>query len=191
MTEFINFTFSGNGAPTCWNKDGVDDNNIGCLKPHGNSAGTEGTILFHGVDGDESHLTHLTHEVDCCLMERKKQNACCECQDHAVPNVMKSRNDIYDGVYGGESHLTHLTQEVDYCVMERKKQTACVPNTSDRKEVDVGVDDHVDRLVDGCVDDSVAVAVEDGVYGCVNDGGESHLTDPTQEVDYCVMERKE
>eukprot|EP00957_Ditylum_brightwellii_P098750 7522656-Ditylum_brightwellii.AAC.1 len=56
----------------------VDDNNIGCLTSHGNSAETEGRMMFHGVnggvDGDEGHLTHLTQEVDCCLMERKKQN---------------------------------------------------------------------------------------------------------------------
>eukprot|EP00957_Ditylum_brightwellii_P116761 8906319-Ditylum_brightwellii.AAC.1 len=58
--------------------DDVDGNNIGCLTPHDNSAETEGTLMFHGVDGGvncgESHLTHLTQEVDCCLMERKKQN---------------------------------------------------------------------------------------------------------------------
>eukprot|EP00957_Ditylum_brightwellii_P118956 9073089-Ditylum_brightwellii.AAC.1 len=56
--------------------DGVDNNNIGCLTSHGNSAGTEGTMLFYGVDGSvtggESHLIHLTQEVDCYVKERKK-----------------------------------------------------------------------------------------------------------------------
>eukprot|EP00957_Ditylum_brightwellii_P100895 7689910-Ditylum_brightwellii.AAC.1 len=55
---------------------GVDNNNIDCLTPHDNSSRTEGTMFFHGVDGSvdggESHLTHLTHEVDCGV----KQNAC-------------------------------------------------------------------------------------------------------------------
>eukprot|EP00957_Ditylum_brightwellii_P047664 3621378-Ditylum_brightwellii.AAC.1 len=27
------------------------------------------------IDGGERHLTHLTQEVDCCLMERKKQKS--------------------------------------------------------------------------------------------------------------------
>eukprot|EP00957_Ditylum_brightwellii_P151059 11503019-Ditylum_brightwellii.AAC.1 len=29
---------------------GVDDNNIGSLTPYSNSAGIDGTMLFHGVD---------------------------------------------------------------------------------------------------------------------------------------------
>eukprot|EP00957_Ditylum_brightwellii_P002564 196782-Ditylum_brightwellii.AAC.1 len=114
--------------------DGVDDNNIGCHTPHGNSAGTEGTMMFHGVngvvDGGERHVTHLTQEVDCCLTTRKKQHTSGECQDHEVPNVMKSRsvlyvsaklndrkednetmllNDIDNSVDGGDNHLTHLS----------------------------------------------------------------------------------
>eukprot|EP00957_Ditylum_brightwellii_P147658 11244496-Ditylum_brightwellii.AAC.1 len=92
-------------------------------------------MLFHGinggVDGGKNHLTHLTQEVDCCLMEKKKQNPINECQDHEVPNVTKSRSVLYgsvksndgkevdetmllcdvDGsVDGGDNHLTHLTQ---------------------------------------------------------------------------------
>eukprot|EP00957_Ditylum_brightwellii_P029549 2232424-Ditylum_brightwellii.AAC.1 len=51
----------------------ADDNNIGCLIPHRNGAGTEGTMVFHGVDGSidggGSHLTHLTQEVDCRLRQ--------------------------------------------------------------------------------------------------------------------------
>eukprot|EP00957_Ditylum_brightwellii_P121360 9255110-Ditylum_brightwellii.AAC.1 len=68
--------------------DGVDDNNIGCLTPHGNSSGTEGTMLFHGVDGSvdgcEGHLTHLTHEVDCGV----KQNT-------RGPNTTKSSSVLF------------------------------------------------------------------------------------------------
>eukprot|EP00957_Ditylum_brightwellii_P127531 9725417-Ditylum_brightwellii.AAC.1 len=79
--------------------DDVDDNNIGCLTPHNNSAGTEGTMLFHGVDGsvngDESHLTHLTQEVDFRVKERKKQNAC-------GLNVTKSRSALYDSAISNE-----------------------------------------------------------------------------------------
>ena len=52
--------------------------------------------MLHGVDGGESHLTHHTQEVDCCLMVRKKQNTSGECQDHDVPNVTKSRSLLYD-----------------------------------------------------------------------------------------------
>eukprot|EP00957_Ditylum_brightwellii_P088198 6718230-Ditylum_brightwellii.AAC.1 len=65
------------------------------------------------------------------------------------------------------------------------------------KEVNVGVDDCVDDCVDGHVDshvdDSVNVAVEDSVDSDGDggvDGGESHLTQLTQEVDYCLTERK-
>eukprot|EP00957_Ditylum_brightwellii_P103046 7853253-Ditylum_brightwellii.AAC.1 len=45
-----------------------------------------------GVDGGETHLTHLTEKVDCSLMGKKKQNECSECQDHEGLNVTKSRN---------------------------------------------------------------------------------------------------
>eukprot|EP00957_Ditylum_brightwellii_P197684 15060278-Ditylum_brightwellii.AAC.1 len=45
--------------------------------PH-NCAGTDGTMLLHGVDdsGDsgDKHLTHLSLVVDCCLKKRNKQN---------------------------------------------------------------------------------------------------------------------
>eukprot|EP00957_Ditylum_brightwellii_P158004 12027333-Ditylum_brightwellii.AAC.1 len=50
---------------------GVDDNNIGCLTPHSNSPGTDGTMLFHSVDNSidscDKHLTHLTQVIDCPL----------------------------------------------------------------------------------------------------------------------------
>eukprot|EP00957_Ditylum_brightwellii_P194088 14780971-Ditylum_brightwellii.AAC.1 len=98
--------------------------------------------MFHGVDGGvdggEIHFTHLTQEVDCCLMERKKQNVSGECQDHEVLNATKSRSVLYDSA-----------------------------KLNDGKEVIVGVDDCVDNCFDGRVDsnvdDSVDVAVEDGV----------------------------
>eukprot|EP00957_Ditylum_brightwellii_P004759 362402-Ditylum_brightwellii.AAC.1 len=76
-----------------------DDNNIGCLTTHGNNAGVEGTMLFHGVngsvDGGESHLTHLTQEVDCGVTERKKQN-------RSSPNSTKSRSVLYDSAISNE-----------------------------------------------------------------------------------------
>eukprot|EP00957_Ditylum_brightwellii_P042866 3244553-Ditylum_brightwellii.AAC.1 len=87
--------------------DGVDDNSIGCLTPHGNSSGTEGTMLFCGVDGivdgGESHLTHLTHEVDCGA----KLNAC-------GLNAMKSRSVLYDSVISNEGK--EVGDGVDDCV---------------------------------------------------------------------------
>eukprot|EP00957_Ditylum_brightwellii_P126061 9610312-Ditylum_brightwellii.AAC.1 len=93
-------------------------------------------MMLHGVDGGESHLTHHTQEVDCCLMVRKKQNTSGECQDRDVPNVTKSRNLLYDSA-----------------------------KLNDGKEVSIGVDDCVDDLFDGRgdshVDDGVNVAVED------------------------------
>eukprot|EP00957_Ditylum_brightwellii_P123802 9437414-Ditylum_brightwellii.AAC.1 len=49
-----------------------------------------------GVDGGESHLKHLTQEVDCCLMERKKQNSSGKCQDREVLSAIKSRSVLYD-----------------------------------------------------------------------------------------------
>eukprot|EP00957_Ditylum_brightwellii_P020230 1525918-Ditylum_brightwellii.AAC.1 len=52
-------------------------------------------MLFHGVDdsvdGDESYLTHLTHEVDCYV----KQNA-------SGQNATKSRSVLYDSAISNE-----------------------------------------------------------------------------------------
>eukprot|EP00957_Ditylum_brightwellii_P179805 13696898-Ditylum_brightwellii.AAC.1 len=88
---------------------GVDDNNIGCLTPHGNSAGIEGIMLFHGVDGSVdgggSHLTHLTQTVDCHLKVRKEQNMC-------GPNATKSIS-----VMNGSVKST-VAKEDDNCVDE-------------------------------------------------------------------------
>eukprot|EP00957_Ditylum_brightwellii_P071019 5396819-Ditylum_brightwellii.AAC.1 len=74
------------------------------VHPHG-CAGTDGTMLFHGVGnsivGGDKHLIHLSQGVDCCLMERHKQN-------------MHVDGDKEDGVDnsddGGDKHLTHLSQ---------------------------------------------------------------------------------
>eukprot|EP00957_Ditylum_brightwellii_P024403 1842415-Ditylum_brightwellii.AAC.1 len=134
--------------------DGVDDNTIGCLTPHGNSSGTERTMLFHGVDGSvnggESHLTHLIHEVDYGV----KQNVC-------GPNETKRRSVLFSAI------------------------------SNERKEIGGGDDDCVDDFfnanVDSYVDCCVDVAKEDGVNGSV-DGGESHLTYCTNEVDCGVKQ---
>eukprot|EP00957_Ditylum_brightwellii_P101251 7715492-Ditylum_brightwellii.AAC.1 len=52
-------------------------------------------MLFHGVDGSvdggESHITHLTHEVDCCV----KQNA-------SGTKETKSRSVLYGSVISNE-----------------------------------------------------------------------------------------
>eukprot|EP00957_Ditylum_brightwellii_P140135 10678490-Ditylum_brightwellii.AAC.1 len=49
------------------------------VHPH-DHAGTDGTMMFHGVDnsvdGGDKQLTHLTKAVDCCLKERSEQNTC-------------------------------------------------------------------------------------------------------------------
>eukprot|EP00957_Ditylum_brightwellii_P183665 13989763-Ditylum_brightwellii.AAC.1 len=119
--------------------DGVDDNNIGCHMLHDNSAQTEGAMMLHVVDGGENHLIHLTQEVDCCLMERKKQKAYGECPDHQVLNVMKHRSVMYDSA-----------------------------TLNDGKEVDVAFDDCVNDHFNGCVGSCVDVTVEDGVGGDVD-----------------------
>eukprot|EP00957_Ditylum_brightwellii_P061408 4661177-Ditylum_brightwellii.AAC.1 len=66
---------------------GVDDNNIGCLTPHGNSAGIEKTMVFHGVDdsvdGGNNHLTSLTQAVHCHLQLRKEQTCAVQMQQKA------------------------------------------------------------------------------------------------------------
>eukprot|EP00957_Ditylum_brightwellii_P094246 7175966-Ditylum_brightwellii.AAC.1 len=71
---------------------GIDDNTIGCLTSHSNSAGADGIMLFHGVDdsvdGSDKHLTHLTQAVDCHLKMRMKQNTC-------GPNAMISRSVVW------------------------------------------------------------------------------------------------
>eukprot|EP00957_Ditylum_brightwellii_P202385 15329929-Ditylum_brightwellii.AAC.1 len=103
---------------------GVDDNNISCLTPHANSAITEETILFHGVedsaDGGDNHFTHLTQVVDCHLKLRKDQNMC-------GPNATRSRSVLYHSVKSTDA----------------KKEDECV---------DECVDSHVDGCVDSHVD---------------------------------------
>eukprot|EP00957_Ditylum_brightwellii_P063643 4830718-Ditylum_brightwellii.AAC.2 len=80
-------------------------------------------MMLHGakcvVDDIVTYLTHLIQKVDCCLMGRKQQNACGECQDHAVPNVTKSRHLLYDSAKlndGKEVDKTILLNDVDRCV---------------------------------------------------------------------------
>eukprot|EP00957_Ditylum_brightwellii_P085530 6505629-Ditylum_brightwellii.AAC.2 len=76
------------------------------------------------VDGGESHLIHLTKEVDCCVKERKKQNVCGRnatkgrsvLYDSAKSNDRKEvyetmlLNYVDDNVDGGNNCLTHLKQ---------------------------------------------------------------------------------
>eukprot|EP00957_Ditylum_brightwellii_P083783 6368159-Ditylum_brightwellii.AAC.1 len=62
-----------------------------------NRVGTDGTVLFHGVDGDDKHLTHLAQAADCCLMERSKLNK------HVVCNKDDDvDNDVDNGVGNGD-----------------------------------------------------------------------------------------
>eukprot|EP00957_Ditylum_brightwellii_P128440 9795803-Ditylum_brightwellii.AAC.1 len=98
-------------------------------------------MLTHGVgcsaDGCERHLTHLTQEVDCRVLKRKKQNAC-------GPNATKNKSMLYDSAksnYGTEVNDGAddcVDDYVDRCVDgpvdgsvniakddERKKQNAC------------------------------------------------------------------
>eukprot|EP00957_Ditylum_brightwellii_P081387 6190841-Ditylum_brightwellii.AAC.1 len=72
-----------------------------------------------GVDGGEIHLTHFTRKIDCCLVQKMKQNARGECQDHGVLSVNKNR----------------------ILLSESAK-------LNDGKEVDDYVDDHVNDGVD-------------------------------------------
>eukprot|EP00957_Ditylum_brightwellii_P013613 1027127-Ditylum_brightwellii.AAC.1 len=78
-------------------------------------------MLFHGVDdsgeGGDKHLTHLSQVVDCCLIERSKQNTCvASYKDNGVEDSVDNSDD------NGVKHLTHLLQGVDCCLMERSKQ---------------------------------------------------------------------
>eukprot|EP00957_Ditylum_brightwellii_P184840 14078205-Ditylum_brightwellii.AAC.1 len=71
------------------------------------------------VDDGESHLTHLTHEVDCGV----KQSVCgmnttairSVLYDSVISNEAKKVDetmllyDVDDSVDGGDNHLTHLT----------------------------------------------------------------------------------
>eukprot|EP00957_Ditylum_brightwellii_P090503 6892210-Ditylum_brightwellii.AAC.1 len=61
--------------------------------------GTDGTVLFHGVDnsddGADKHLTHLSQGIDCHLTRRSKQNK------HVVGN---KDDDVDDNVDDGDDN---------------------------------------------------------------------------------------
>eukprot|EP00957_Ditylum_brightwellii_P057769 4380628-Ditylum_brightwellii.AAC.1 len=102
-------------------------------------------------------------------MQRKKQNAGGECQDHRVPNMMKIKSllsdsaksndgkevdetmllhDVDDSVDGGDNHLTHLTHfesndGVDGC----EKFTHIAKNNVESLQSDVT--DHVTHVFFG------------------------------------------
>eukprot|EP00957_Ditylum_brightwellii_P207450 15353053-Ditylum_brightwellii.AAC.1 len=116
--------------------DGVDNSNIGCLIPHDISAGMEETMMLHGVDDGVNDV------------RRMKQNACCECQDHGVPNVTKSRHLLSDSAKLNDG------KEVGDCVDN------CVNNC---------VDDHIDDCVDDCVGNCANGSVDDSVVDGVID----------------------
>eukprot|EP00957_Ditylum_brightwellii_P017491 1317897-Ditylum_brightwellii.AAC.1 len=83
------------------------------VHPH-NHAGTDGTMLFHGVDksvdGGDKHLTHLTQAVGCCLKAKSEQSAC----------VDDGKEDGVDySVDSGDKYLTHLTQAVG-CLLKAR-----------------------------------------------------------------------
>eukprot|EP00957_Ditylum_brightwellii_P186400 14192298-Ditylum_brightwellii.AAC.1 len=129
---------------------GVDGNNIDCLTPHSNSAGTEGTMLFHGVDesadGGNNHLILLTQAIDCCLKARMEQNMC-------SPNAMINRSVLF-----GSAKSTGAKEDDEY---SNSCFNGCVADCFD------GCVGHVDDGKEDSVDDSV-------------DGGDKHLTHLTQ-----------
>eukprot|EP00957_Ditylum_brightwellii_P189541 14428110-Ditylum_brightwellii.AAC.1 len=49
----------------------LTNGHVGCCVDVAKEDGVDGS-----VDGGESRLTYLTHDVDCCVKERKRQNAC-------------------------------------------------------------------------------------------------------------------
>eukprot|EP00957_Ditylum_brightwellii_P078725 5985748-Ditylum_brightwellii.AAC.1 len=64
--------------------------------------GTDGTVLFHGVDDGvdnaDKHIIHLSQAADCCLTERSKQNK------HVVCNKDDDvDNDVDNGVDNGDN----------------------------------------------------------------------------------------
>eukprot|EP00957_Ditylum_brightwellii_P147642 11243364-Ditylum_brightwellii.AAC.1 len=113
----------------------VDDNNTGCLIPNSNSAGTDGTTLFHGVDysvdSGDKHLIHLTQTVDCHLKVRMEGNVC-------SPNAMINRS-----VLVGSANST-TAKEDDKCADDHFNGCVndcfdgCVGHVDDGKEDGVG-----------------------------------------------------
>eukprot|EP00957_Ditylum_brightwellii_P057146 4330183-Ditylum_brightwellii.AAC.1 len=164
----------------------VGDNNIGCLTPHGKSAGTEGIIFVKSTDAKDDD-----DGVDKCVDD------CIDgCVGGHVDYCVGKENGVEDSVDGGGKHLTHFTQVVDCFLKLRKEQNACGPNatksrnvlyhsvkSTDAKEDDECVDGCIDgfvyncfnRSVDSHVDCCVDDGKEDGVVDSV-DGGDNHLT---------------
>eukprot|EP00957_Ditylum_brightwellii_P138800 10580360-Ditylum_brightwellii.AAC.1 len=160
---------------------------VAMVHPH-NNARTDGTVLLHGVDdSDDSankHLTHLSLAVDCCLMERSKQNTyAVGNNNNGVGNSVDDSdgerskliecvngnkdygvdNGVDNSVDDADKHLTHLSQANDCHLAERSKQIECV---NDNKNNDVHYS----------VDDS-------------NDGADKHITHLAQVDDCHLMER--
>eukprot|EP00957_Ditylum_brightwellii_P105390 8034377-Ditylum_brightwellii.AAC.1 len=105
-------------------------------------AGTDGTMLFHGVDNSsdsgDKHITHLSQAVDCYLKKRSKQNIHVDGnKDNGVDNS------VDNSVDSGDKHITHLSPWIDCCLMERSKQNKCVDGDKDN-DVDNSVDNSVD-----------------------------------------------
>eukprot|EP00957_Ditylum_brightwellii_P060698 4608301-Ditylum_brightwellii.AAC.1 len=124
-------------------------------------AGTDGTMLFHGVDnsvdGGDKHLTHLTQ---------------------VVGSHLKPRN-------GGDKHLTYLTQVAGCHLNARSEQNVCV---DDGKED--GVDNSVDSG-DKHLTYLTQFENNDDLDGCnkhfthvVKKNSESLMTDVTGHVTY-------
>eukprot|EP00957_Ditylum_brightwellii_P164011 12487688-Ditylum_brightwellii.AAC.1 len=143
-------------------------------------------------DGADKHLAHLSQAVDCCLMQRSKQNKHAvgnkdvgvdngvdDSVDNNVDNNIDNRDD------GANKHIAHLSQAVDCCLMQRSKQNKCVVGNKD-----IAVDDSVDNSVDIGVDDSVNNGVDDSVDNSDN-GVNKHLLHLSQAVYYCLTERSE
>eukprot|EP00957_Ditylum_brightwellii_P167448 12747449-Ditylum_brightwellii.AAC.1 len=75
-------------------------------------------------DSADKHLIHLSQAVDCCLMERGKQNVCVvgDKDDDVDVDVDNSvDNSVDDSDYSVDKHLTHLSQAVDCHSPERSK----------------------------------------------------------------------
>eukprot|EP00957_Ditylum_brightwellii_P157930 12021353-Ditylum_brightwellii.AAC.1 len=150
-------------------------------------------LFFNGVDdgadGADKHLTHLSQGVDCCLMERSKQNK------HVIGNKGNDVDNGYDNGYdnsdndsvdngddgvdygddGADKHLAHLSQAANCCLTERSNQN---------EHVVCNKDDDVGNGVDNGEDDNVDNGVDNGV-----DGADKHLTHLSQVADCCLADR--
>eukprot|EP00957_Ditylum_brightwellii_P076884 5843844-Ditylum_brightwellii.AAC.1 len=113
------------------------------------------TIVLAIVMTVVTSTSHISHKgIDCCLMERSKQN---KCVDGDKDNVVD--NSVGDSDDGGDTHLTHLSQGIDCCLMERSKQNGCVDDNNE---------DGVDSSVDG--GDKHLTHLSQGVDCCLTEG---------------------